>query len=77
MRLETQEVGKLIAATEEAETVAEVSNRRLFVVDRKSRVRYLVDTGAALSVCPAPTNSKKQAVAYSLFAANGTPIPTY
>lgn len=69
--------GKLLTATEEAETVAEVTNRRLFISDRKSGIRYLVDTGATLSVFPVKLPTKKKNDDLNLYAANGTPIPTY
>jgi hypothetical protein len=56
-----------------------VSSGRLFVTDRKSKIQYLIDTGSDLCVYPrsavrAPPKSKTK---YLLFAANGSPIPTY
>lgn len=68
---------KLVAATNEAGSVAEITNRRLFIEDKKSGVRYLVDTGASLSVYPVKIKTAKRTQDISLYAANGTPIPTY
>lgn len=51
---------------------------RLCVYDRDTRERFLVDTGADISVLSATNNRKgKTASAYRLFAANNTPISTY
>lgn len=62
-----------------AASACPISSGRLFVTDRKSKIQYLIDTGSDLCVYPrsavrAPPNSKTK---YLLFAANGTPIPTY
>ncbi|XP_076664850.1 uncharacterized protein LOC143367152 [Andrena cerasifolii] len=53
-------------------------SRRILVTDKKSKIAYLVDTGADLCVFPrhrvrGPVEKSK----YELFAANGTSIPTY
>ena len=51
---------------------------RLFVTDRVSKLRFLIDTGSDLCVFPrrlAP--GRRERTSYDLFAANGTPIPTY
>ena len=55
------------------------SSRRLFYVsDRTSGHRYLVDTGAAVSVVPARHSDKQPSqVGPSLAAANGAPIASY
>lgn len=52
--------------------------RRLFLTDKSSKTQYLIDTGADLSILPASFNHKiRKPDAYTLFAANGTPIKTY
>ena len=51
----------------------------LWVVDCTTHARYLVDSGAAVSVLPPSGDHKRppELVAYDLIAANGSPIPTY
>lgn len=52
---------------------------RLTVIDDSTKQRFLVDTGADVSVFPATINErrKKTLSNFLLFAANGTPIKTY
>lgn len=50
-------------------------SRRLFVNDRTSNIRYLIDCGADFSVIP-PTNRNAPHVSL-LYAANGSPIKVY
>ncbi|GFU69855.1 retrovirus-related Pol polyprotein from transposon 297 [Trichonephila clavipes] len=51
---------------------------RLYLSDRTSRSKYLIDTGADVSVIPLTTASKDlPPVSLQLFAANGTVISTY
>ena len=51
---------------------------RLFITDRVSNLRFLVDTGSDLSVVPGRhVPGRKERTSYDLFTANGTPIPTY
>lgn len=53
-------------------------SRRLFVWDRASKVRFLVDTGADLCVFPrAHLRGPFRKSDYELSAANGSPIATY
>lgn len=53
-------------------------SRRLFIIDRKSKLKFLVDTGADLSILPASFfKDKLKPTNYSLFAANGSLIKTY
>lgn len=56
--------------------VANTSNR-LCVIDVNSRERFLVDTGADISVLAAKNKQRCTASAYKLYAANNTPIRTY
>jgi len=51
---------------------------RLFITDRVSNLRFLVDTGSDLCVVPRRhVPGRKERTSYDLFAAYGTPIPTY
>ena len=51
---------------------------RLFITDRVSTLRFLVDTGSDLCVFPRRlVPGRREHTSYDLFAANGTPIPTY
>lgn len=52
--------------------------RRLYVTNRETKVRFLVDTGADLCVFPrALTKGPRPRSSYELFAANGSSIATY
>lgn len=71
-------VGKLETASSSTANEAANGTRRLFVTDFKTTDRYLIDTGADVSIFPASARRKaKQPSSYSLYAANGTPIRTY
>lgn len=51
---------------------------RLFMTDRISKTRYLIDTESDVSVYPhTMVQGKQRAEAYELYAANGTKIATY
>lgn len=50
--------------------------RRLFIYDPYSKANYLIDSGAAISIIPRK-KTDKPCQEYLLYAANGTPIPTY
>jgi hypothetical protein len=51
---------------------------RPFTIDRVSNLRFLVDTGSDLCVFPRRlVPARRKRTSYDLFAANGTPIPTY
>lgn len=53
-------------------------SRRLFVTDKKSRMQFLVVTGADLCVYPwNMRNLSREKSTYELTAANGSPIATY
>ena len=55
-----------------------VTSRRLFVRDKASGIRFLVDTGADICVFPRRlTPGRLRKSDYVLSAANGTPIATY
>lgn len=54
------------------------SRQRLFYVpDRDTGLRFLVDTGAEVSILPATPKDKRMSSTSQLQAVNGTPIPTY
>jgi predicted aspartyl protease len=51
---------------------------RLFITDRVSKRRFLIDTGSDLCVFPRKlVSGRRERVNYDLFAANGSTIPTY
>lgn len=55
-----------------------LTTRRLFVTCQRSKKQFLVDTGSDISVYPrTATKGCLQPTAYTLYAANGTVIPTY
>lgn len=53
--------------------------RRLYMVDKKTRTKYLVDTGSDVSIYPRrlTRNTGRTAQTFELYAANGTRIPTF
>lgn len=54
------------------------TNRRLFITDRTSNFKFLVDTGADISVIPPTRNQRcKPERRNFLYAANKTPIKTF
>ncbi|GBN10790.1 hypothetical protein AVEN_205027-1 [Araneus ventricosus] len=72
--------GKLQRAVETAANSAadqqDCRKFRLFVQDKKTGLRFLVDSGADVSLIPANFQTA-QPCSCSLYAANGTEIPTY
>jgi hypothetical protein len=55
-----------------------VPSGHLFITDQVRKLRFLIDTGFDVSVVPqrlAP--ARRERISSDLFAANGTPIPTY
>lgn len=74
-------VGKLQRAVElAASSPAKIQDRsrkhRLFLTDNKTGLRFLVDSGADVSIVP-PRDCDRIDDSFKLFAANGTAIPTY
>lgn len=58
--------------------MASTQSRRLFVLDRQNNRKFLIDTGADVSIIPKQHFSHIQTSdVYKLFAANGTPIKTF
>lgn len=73
-----QNVGKLSLTPTVADVGVPSTSNRLCVHDRNTHERFLVDTGADISVWAATNKLKKiDPRAYRLFAANNTPINTY
>lgn len=72
-------LGKQVATSSTtANGVGFSSTCRLFLTDATTKTKYLIDTGADVSILPASFKLKlKQPDSYTLFAANGTPIRTY
>ncbi|XP_036344241.1 uncharacterized protein LOC118753464, partial [Rhagoletis pomonella] len=60
-----------------ANTGGNVTPRRLFIFDRSSGTRYLVDTGADISVTPPTRKTNLTPTQLLLQASNGTRIETY
>jgi len=61
-----------------AANVCTTSSGCLFVTDRISKQRYLVDTVSDLCVSPCKLLlGCRERTDYTLYAANGTAIPTY
>ncbi|KAL1487842.1 hypothetical protein ABEB36_015492 [Hypothenemus hampei] len=52
-------------------------SRRVFVKDPTTRISFLVDTGAEVSVLPRRFTNVWKPATFKLYAANGTPISTY
>lgn len=76
--LQKAEVFKLDQTSKVAGVDVPNNTNRLCVYDRDTRERFLVDTGAEISVLAA-TGSRKMKTSsdYRLYAANNTPIKTY
>jgi len=70
--------GKLHQRMLTAANVCTTSSGRLFISDRITKQRYLVDTGSDLCVFPHKLlPGRQERTDYTLYAANGTTIPTY
>jgi len=71
-----QTVGKLIGAAEANQPPAANHSHRLFVTDTRSARRFLIDSGADISVLP-PSAGQRPTSEITLTASNGTRIQTY
>ncbi len=60
-----------------AATGAPIKSRRLFIYDDATKARYLIDSGADVSVLPAKKSDRVTTADLKLYAANGTAIDTY
>ncbi|XP_041972230.1 uncharacterized protein LOC121728172 [Aricia agestis] len=74
-----EEFGKLTPTPTVADVDVSRTSHRLCVFDRDTRERFLVDTGADISVLAATQLRKKKRTeeTYKLYAANNTSIKTY
>jgi hypothetical protein len=73
-----QQQGKLTQQTAPAAHVCTIATGRLFVTDKSSKQRFLIDTGSDFCVFPRKLiPQRRERVNYDLCAANGTTIPTY
>lgn len=71
------DVGKLRSTPTVADVGVPATSNRLCVHDRNTHERFLVDTGADISVLATTTKRNTIASAYTLYAANNTSIKTY
>ena len=69
--------GKLKAVATLTTIATPPPSSRLFILDQRSKFRFLVDTGSDVSVVPSTNFRHRNACSYRLFAVNGTPITTY
>jgi len=69
--------GKLIAGVSSALNTPDIITRRLFVTERVSGTRFLVNTGADVSLVPVLPQNRRNKSKVTLSAANGTPIATF
>lgn len=77
MQLSTA-AGKRDGSTLDAAEAVDPATSRLFVVDRASRIEYLIDTGADVSVYPRRfVRGRPPKTTYLLYAANESTIGTY
>ncbi|GBM30907.1 Transposon Ty3-I Gag-Pol polyprotein [Araneus ventricosus] len=79
--LHLEGIGKLQPAVDStagsaADELKDCRNYRLFVTDKQTGLRFLVDSSADLSIIPA-TSNHKICNSFKLYAANGTVIPTF
>jgi len=69
--------GKLIASFGQRTKAGDAKTSRLTVMDKRNGIRYLIDTGADISVLPKTATRDKYTISKDkLYAANNTPITT-
>ncbi|UYV63155.1 hypothetical protein LAZ67_2003305 [Cordylochernes scorpioides] len=64
-------------ATNSSAGIQECRNLRLFVTDKNTGLRFLVDSGADISIIPPKDKDRMPSSNFKLYAANGTEIVTY
>ncbi|UYV74194.1 hypothetical protein LAZ67_11002383, partial [Cordylochernes scorpioides] len=64
-------------ATSSSAGIQDCRNLRLFVTDKNTGFRFLVDSGADISIIPPKDKNRMPSSDYKLYAANGTEIVTY
>ncbi|UYV63130.1 hypothetical protein LAZ67_2003234, partial [Cordylochernes scorpioides] len=79
--VQLERVGKLIpadrVATSSSAGIQDCRNLRLFVTDKNTGLRFLVDSGADISIIPPKDKNRMPSSDYKLYAANSTEIVTY
>lgn len=74
-------ISKKLSGVSESTAEIPVIDGRMFINDRSTYIKYLVDTGAAISVIPNnmfnKETTKNYRPPYTLYAANGNLINTY
>ncbi|KAJ8713199.1 hypothetical protein PYW07_013569 [Mythimna separata] len=60
-----------------ADTGVQEKSHRLYITDKNSKLSFLVDTGANISVLPRSKGQIPQPLPFQLYAANNTTIATY
>ncbi|UYV69220.1 hypothetical protein LAZ67_6002864, partial [Cordylochernes scorpioides] len=79
--VQLERVGKLQpadrVATSSSAGIQDCRNLRLFVTDKNTGLRFLVDSGADISIIPPKDKNRMPSSDYKLYAANGTEIVTY
>ncbi|UYV62287.1 hypothetical protein LAZ67_2000001 [Cordylochernes scorpioides] len=79
--VQLERVGKLQpadrVATSSSAGIQDCRNLRLFVTDKNTGLRFLVDSGADISIIPPKNKNRMPSSDYKLYAANGTEIVTY
>ncbi|UYV77011.1 hypothetical protein LAZ67_14002809, partial [Cordylochernes scorpioides] len=79
--VQLERVGKLQpadrVATSSSASIQDCRNLRLFVTDKNTGLRFLVDSGADISIIPPKDKNRMPSYDYKLYAANGTEIVTY
>lgn len=78
MPIQEKEGGKLTGPSSMAANGHGPQPSRLFITDRETKTRYLIDTGSEISVYPKnSTRGRRATSTRELFAANGSTIRTY
>lgn len=68
---------KRLGQTEQAASVTALPQRRLFLIDKRTKEQFLIDTGASISIVPRTRNARRMPTDFNLVAANNTAIKTY
>lgn len=77
MLIQKAKLGKLERTLAEADTGVHELSHRLYITDKNSRLSFLVDTGANISVLPRKKGQVATPLPFQLYAANNTTIATY
>lgn len=68
---------KLKLAAKMADRAVSIISHRLFITCKDRRIRFLIDTGASISILPNNILRRKKPTSYKIYAANGSPINTF